>query len=67
MPEGFAHGYLTLRDDTEVAYQMSDFYAPQAAAGVRWNDPAFAITWPSEVKVILPRDNSYPDFVPPGR
>ena len=64
VPEGFAHGYLTLRDNTEVAYQMSDFYAPLAGGGVRWNDPVFGITWPGEVKIIVPRDNAYPDFVP---
>ena len=47
IPEGFAHGFLTLEDDTEVFYQMSEFYAPDAARGVRWNDPAFGIAWPS--------------------
>ena len=43
VPEGFAHGFLTLEDDTEVFYQMSEFYAPDAARGFRWNDPAFAV------------------------
>ena len=64
VPEGFAHGYLTLRDNTEVAYQMSACYAPESAGGVRYNDPAFAITWPAQVKVIHPRDASYLDFKP---
>ena len=46
IPEGFAHGYLTLADESEVFYQMSEFYAPSAARGVRWNDPALGIEWP---------------------
>jgi dTDP-4-dehydrorhamnose 3,5-epimerase len=62
VPEGFAHGYLTLKDNTEVAYQMSEHYAPASGGGVRWNDPAFAIAWPGPVNVVLPRDNFYPDF-----
>lgn len=63
-PKGFAHGFLTLQDDTEVFYQMSEFYAPEAARGVRWNDPAFAIEWPEKVRAIAPRDQNYPDFNP---
>jgi len=62
IPEGFAHGYLTLEDDTEVFYQMSEFYAPEAAKGVRWNDPAFGIKWPAAVQIISERDQNYPDF-----
>jgi dTDP-4-dehydrorhamnose 3,5-epimerase len=62
IPEGFAHGFLTLEDDTEVFYQMSEFYDPGSARGVRWNDPAFGIQWPSEVKIISERDQTYPDF-----
>jgi dTDP-4-dehydrorhamnose 3,5-epimerase len=62
VPEGFAHGYLTTRDDTELFYQMSEFYSPELARGFRWNDPAFAIQWPEEVRVISERDRSYPDF-----
>jgi dTDP-4-dehydrorhamnose 3,5-epimerase len=64
VPEGCAHGFLTLEDCTEVAYQMSEFYAPDFAAGVRWNDPAFGVTWPEPVRVISARDQSYPDFRP---
>jgi dTDP-4-dehydrorhamnose 3,5-epimerase len=64
VPEGFAHGYLTLCDQTEVAYQMSAFYAPQSSGGVRYNDPVFGIVWPAEVTVIHPRDAAYPDFKP---
>lgn len=62
IPEGFAHGFITLTDNTEVFYQMSQFYHPEYADGVRWNDPAFNITWPIDVTVISDRDNSYPDF-----
>jgi dTDP-4-dehydrorhamnose 3,5-epimerase len=62
VPEGFAHGFLTLEDNTEVFYQMSEFYAPDYARGLRWNDPAFGIEWPSHVQVISERDHSYPDF-----
>jgi dTDP-4-dehydrorhamnose 3,5-epimerase len=62
-PRGFAHGFLTLEDDTEVVYQMSAFYAPEAGRGFRWNDPAFGIVWPEPVRVISDRDRNYPDFV----
>ncbi|MCA1595348.1 MAG: dTDP-4-dehydrorhamnose 3,5-epimerase [Chloroflexi bacterium] len=62
IPEGFAHGYLTLTANTEAFYQMSAPYDPSAAAGVRWDDPAFAINWPAEVEVINNRDRTYPDF-----
>jgi dTDP-4-dehydrorhamnose 3,5-epimerase len=64
VPEGCAHGFLTLADATEVAYQMSAPYAPAAARGVRWDDPAFGIEWPGEVAVINERDASYPDAGP---
>ena len=62
IPEGFAHGFLTLEDNTEVFYQMSEFYAPGHAMGVRWNDPAFNITWPIDVKVISDKDNRFPNY-----
>jgi dTDP-4-dehydrorhamnose 3,5-epimerase len=62
IPEGFAHGFQTLEEHTEVFYQMSQFYAPDYARGVRWNDPAFDIRWPAAVSVISERDRSYPDF-----
>jgi dTDP-4-dehydrorhamnose 3,5-epimerase len=62
IPKGFAHGFLTLEDDTEVFYQMSDAYVPEAGRGVRWDDPAFAIRWPLAVNVISERDRTYPDF-----
>lgn len=62
VPEGFAHGFLTLEDDSTVFYQMSEFYAPEYAHGFRWNDPAFGIPWPGEIKVISERDATYPDY-----
>lgn len=62
IPEGFAHGFQTLRDNTEVCYQMSEFYVAQSAKGVRWDDPAFGILWPSDERIISPRDLQYPDF-----
>jgi dTDP-4-dehydrorhamnose 3,5-epimerase len=63
IPEGFAHGFLTLEDNTEVSYQMSEFYAPACARGVRWNDPAFDIVWPGEVMIISEKDSHYPDYL----
>jgi dTDP-4-dehydrorhamnose 3,5-epimerase len=59
---GLAHGFQTLQDDCEVYYQMSEFYAPESARGVRWNDPAFGISWPDGHPIVSPRDDSYPDF-----
>lgn len=64
IPEGFAHGFLTLRDDTEVFYQMSEFYEASHARGVRWNDPAFGIQWPAAVSIISEKDSLYTDFLP---
>jgi dTDP-4-dehydrorhamnose 3,5-epimerase len=62
VPEGFAHGFLTLEDNTEVFYQMSGFYAPGYGRGIKWNDPSFGINWPEEVAVISDQDKSFPDF-----
>ncbi len=62
VPEGCAHGFLTLEDSTEVTYQISEFYSPDSSRGVRWDDPAFGITWPGAVSVISERDRTYPDF-----
>ena len=62
IPEGCAHGFLTLADDSEIVYQMSECHAPDDARGVRWNDPRFGIAWPADVLVINERDRSYPDF-----
>lgn len=62
VPKGFAHGFLTLQDQSEVFYQMSEFYAPAHAGGVRWNDPAFGIEWPIGVSVMTDKDRTFPDF-----
>lgn len=62
VPAGFAHGFLTLADDTDVLYQMGDVFRPQTARGFRWNDPHFSIAWPHPVSVISQRDESYADF-----
>jgi dTDP-4-dehydrorhamnose 3,5-epimerase len=62
IPKGFAHGFVTLEDATEVYYMMSVPYAPGSACGVRWNDPAFGIDWPIAPAVISARDAGYPPF-----
>jgi dTDP-4-dehydrorhamnose 3,5-epimerase len=62
IPKDFAHGFLTLADNTEIFYQMSQFFEPRAARGLCWNDPAFDIQWPAPVTVISPKDQNYPDF-----
>jgi dTDP-4-dehydrorhamnose 3,5-epimerase len=62
VPKGCAHGFLTLEDDSEVFYQMSEFYDAESARGVRWNDPAFQIVWPAQAEIISERDMNYPDF-----
>ena len=62
VPDGCAHGFVTLADDAEVFYQMSAFYVAEASRGVRWNDPAFGIVWPEPVVVMSDRDRGYPDF-----
>jgi dTDP-4-dehydrorhamnose 3,5-epimerase len=62
VPEEFAHGFQTLTDNTEVIYQVSQFYTPEAEGGLRYNDPAFGIEWPLEVQVISDKDKSWPDY-----
>lgn len=62
IPEGIAHGFVTLDDDVDVVYQMSEFYDPSCSRGVRWDDPAFSIDWPRTVDVIAERDSGYPDI-----
>jgi dTDP-4-dehydrorhamnose 3,5-epimerase len=63
IPPGFAHGFQTLCDEAEVFYQISEFYHPEATAGVRWNDPAFGIVWPeTPLRTISAKDQAYPDF-----
>jgi dTDP-4-dehydrorhamnose 3,5-epimerase len=64
IPKGFAHGFQTFVDQSEVFYQMSQAYHPQSARGVRWDDPAFGINWPSAAqRIISQKDQDYPDFV----
>ncbi|RIJ34382.1 dTDP-4-dehydrorhamnose 3,5-epimerase [Pontibacter oryzae] len=62
VPEGFAHGFITLEDNTDVTYQVTEFYTPGAERGIRWNDPAFNIEWPIEPVVISEKDQAHPDF-----
>ncbi len=64
IPEGLAHGFQTLADNTEVFYQISTSYHPDSARAVRWNDPAFEIRWPSFPTVISLKDKTYPDWTP---
>jgi len=67
IPEGFAHGFQTLTDDAEVFYQISAFYHPDAARGVRWDDSAFGIAWPDtggEERIIAAKDRAYGDWEP---
>lgn len=62
IPKGFAHGFQALSDDTVVLYQMSEFYHPESARGIRWDDPLFSIEWPSNNQVISAKDKTYPLF-----
>ena len=63
VPEGFAHGFQTLDDNTEVFYQMSEFYHPECARGVRWNDRTFKIEWPFADPILSSKDRLYKDYV----
>ena len=64
VPQGFAHGYLTLSDNVEVCYQVSEFYTPGAESGVRWDDSAFKIDWPiTDHLIISKKDKSWADFI----
>jgi dTDP-4-dehydrorhamnose 3,5-epimerase len=62
VPEGFAHGFETLADNTEILYQISQFYSPEHSRGIRWNDQAFAINWPLSDPIVSVRDQNFPDF-----
>ena len=64
VPEGFAHGFITLADNSEVLYNISEFWSPEHARGVRWNDPVFGVNWPVEPAMMSDRDRNYPDFIP---
>lgn len=63
IPQGFAHGFQTLSDDAEVFYLMGDYYHPQAARGIRWNDEALAITWPNKDIIMSQRDRCFPGLI----
>lgn len=62
VPKGFAQGFQTMTDDCEIFYQMSAYYHPDSARGVRWDDEAFGIDWPSKPTMITERDKTFPDF-----
>lgn len=64
VPEGVYHGFLTLGDNSEVHYQMSQYYHPECSVGVRWDDPAFGIELPEPVRIISERDRTFPDYAP---
>ena len=64
VPKGFAHGFQTLNNDVELFYQMSEFYTPAYARGVRWDDPLFHITWPPASRTLSARDQEYEDAKP---
>lgn len=64
IPKGFAHGFITLANDTRILYQMSQFYAPGAEKAFRWNDPFFNIQWPIEPQVMSDKDTEHPMFQP---
>jgi dTDP-4-dehydrorhamnose 3,5-epimerase len=64
VPEGFAHGFVTLEDDSDIYYHMGRAYTEGVAIGFRWDDPAFGIEWPVEPVVMSDRDRSYPDYAP---
>lgn len=66
VPEGFAHGFITLEDHSEISYQMSEYYSPQHSGGIRWDDPCFNIRWPLDPVVISDKDRILPHFSPPG-
>lgn len=64
VPKGFAHGFLTLMDDTEAFYFTDEFYAPELERGVRWDDPRFGIQWPMGPVVLSEKDRNHRDFDP---
>jgi dTDP-4-dehydrorhamnose 3,5-epimerase len=62
VPEGFAQGYITLIDNTEIYYHTSQFYAPKFARGIRYDDPSFSIDWPTQIAVISEADKNWPNY-----
>jgi dTDP-4-dehydrorhamnose 3,5-epimerase len=63
VPEGFAHSFITLEEDCEVFYLVSQFYSPGKEKGIRWNDPLFKVEWPTDHPVLSDKDANWPDFV----
>ena len=63
VPKDFAHGFQTLTDETEITYQVSEFYTPGSEKGIRFDDPAFDIQWPLEATILSDKDRIWPDFV----
>jgi len=64
IPKGFAHGFMTLADDTETLYLVTEYYSPEHERGIRYNDPQFGIHWPLAPAVISDKDRNLPDFNP---
>ncbi len=62
VPEGFAHGFITLEHNCYVSYQVSNFYTPNSERGIRWNDKTFNINWPVTDPIISEKDNNHPDY-----
>jgi dTDP-4-dehydrorhamnose 3,5-epimerase len=62
VPEHFAHGFITLEDNTEVFYLVSEYYAPDCERGLRYNDPAFGVAWPGHIEAISEKDRTWPDY-----
>lgn len=62
IPKGFAHGFQTMEDNSEIFYQMSEYFMPEYASGLKWNDPSFKIVWPLPISIISKKDLSYSDF-----
>jgi dTDP-4-dehydrorhamnose 3,5-epimerase len=62
VPEDFAHGFITLQDNTAITYQVTQFYTPGAEGGIRWNDPTVGIEWPVPIEVISSKDSNHPDY-----
>jgi dTDP-4-dehydrorhamnose 3,5-epimerase len=64
VPKGCTHGFMTLEEDTETFYLVTEFYSPEHERGIRYNDPKFGIRWPMEPRVISDKDRNHPDFNP---
>jgi len=64
IPDGCAHGFISMEDDVEIIYLVSQFYSPSHERGIRYNDPLFSISWPNEPKIISEKDACWPDYIP---